>query len=307
MSEKDQALVPASEFASAQAVALRGETAALAQAERLKAGVQARYLVAMRQPRDWDQVRARLLKECRRPGFAEVARYHKPLGPKGVEGLSIRFAEAAARCLTNVICESEVVFDDDEKRQIRVTVQDLEANLAWPIDVVVAKTVERSRLPEGETALRVRTNSKGQPVYVLRATDDEIANKMNAAVSKAARTGILRILPGDIAEECEALILETLATKDAEDPDAAKKRVLDAFGRLNIQPADLKVYLGHALDTVTPSELQELRALYNALKDGEANWQAALESKGRTGEKTGELPKRKPGETALDVAAEVIK
>jgi hypothetical protein len=307
VSEREQALVPVPEFSSAQAVALRGETAALAQAERQKAQIQARFIVAQRNPRDWDQVRARLLRECRRPGFAAVARYHKPIGPKGVEGMSVRFAEAAARCLTNLLCESEVVFEDDERRQIRVTTCDLEANLSYPIDVMISKTVERRKLPDGETALRVRTNSRGEPVYVVRATEDELLNKVGSAVSKAVRNGILRILPGDIADECETLILETVRNEDAKDPDAAKKKVLDAFGTLNIQPADLKEYLGHALDQVTPAELIELRSLYTALKDGEANWQAALESRGRGAAKKGELPKKEPGKTGLDAAAEALK
>jgi hypothetical protein len=47
-------------------------------------------------------VRQRLLAECRRPEFAKSARYAIPRGkdretgrPKFIEGLSIRFAEAA--------------------------------------------------------------------------------------------------------------------------------------------------------------------------------------------------------------------
>jgi hypothetical protein len=291
-------------FSSEQAIALRGETAALAQAEQLKAQVQARYLMALRQPRDWDTVRVRLLKECARPGFAEVARYHKPIG-KGVEGLSIRFAEAAVRCMTNVLAESSVVYEDDEKRQIRVTVTDLEANVTYPIDVMVSKYVERSKVPDGEQAIRVRMNSYNKPVYTVRATEDDLLNKQNAQVSKAIRTAALRLLPGDIQDECEAAILETLAKRDKEDPEAAKKRVLDGFARLGILPTDVRLYIGKPLEQLVESDLAELRALYTALKDGEATWAAALEVKGRKAPEkaAAEGGAAQAGGTALDKAA----
>ncbi len=294
-------------FSTEQAIALRGETAALAQAEQAKAAIQARYVMAMRNPRDWDTVRVRLLKECERPGFAEVARYHKPIG-KGVEGLSIRFAEAALRCMTNVLAESQIVYEDDEKRQLRVMVTDLEANVTYPTDVMVAKTVERRNLPEGQTALRVRKNASGDIVYLLPATEDDMLNKQNSAISKAIRTGGLRLLPGDIQDECEAKILATLVDRDKADPDAAKKRVLDGLARLGIMPTDVKEYLGHPIEQMVEVELQELRSLYTAIRDGEANWPAAMEAKGR---KTGELPKKSPaqdasGAPALDKAAAAL-
>lgn len=289
-------------FSTEQAVALRGETAALAQAEQAKAAVQARYVMAMRNPRDWDTVRVRLQKECRRPGFAEVARYHKPIG-KGVEGLSIRFAEAAVRCMTNILVESHVVYDDPEKRQIRVSVTDLEANVTYPIDVVITKTVERRKVPEGETALSVRVNSRNEATYTVRATEDDILNKQNAQVSKAIRTAALRILPGDIADECEQIVMDTLKKRDSADPDAAKKKILDAFATLNIMPSEIKTYLGHPVEQLTQTEIEELRALYNAIKDGEATWAAAMEGRGA---KTGELKPQAtdgPKQSALDKLA----
>src|SRR5688500_14086726 len=55
-----------------------------------RALVESRYVMALRRPRDWDQVRVNLMKEVERPGFAEVAWYRKPIG-NGVEGLSVRF------------------------------------------------------------------------------------------------------------------------------------------------------------------------------------------------------------------------
>jgi hypothetical protein len=49
------------------------ETAASAIAAREEAEIQARYIMALRRPRDTENFRVALLKECKRPGFAEKA------------------------------------------------------------------------------------------------------------------------------------------------------------------------------------------------------------------------------------------
>ncbi len=254
------------------------ETASTAIAAQAKALVEARYTVAMHRPRDWDQVRDRLLKDCRRPGFADSAIYHKPVG-KGVTGPSIRFAEAAIRNMTNVVVETMTTYDDHEKRIVRVTVTDLEANVPYSQDVTITKTVERNSVKQGDNVLRSRTGSKGQPVYILEATDDDILNKANALISKAIRTLGLRLLPGDIMDECMEMCRETQRNRDAQDPDTARRRIFDAFSASGVSPEQIKEYLGHDAKTLAPREIEELRALYNALRDGETTWREAMDAK----------------------------
>jgi hypothetical protein len=67
-----------------------------------------------------------IFKECQRPGFADVAMYAKPVGKQRIRGLSIRFAEAAIRHFTNVLTQVAVVFDDERRRILHVSVIDLE-------------------------------------------------------------------------------------------------------------------------------------------------------------------------------------
>jgi hypothetical protein len=252
------------------------ETASVAVAAQARAAVEARFVMAIRRPRDWDQVRVSLLKECSRPGFAATARYHKPIG-KGVEGPSIRFAEAALRCMTNVLPEVQALYDDATKRIVRVSVTDLEANVCYATDVVLEKTVERSSLKDGQQALGSRINSYGQKVYLVGATEDEISNKVAALISKSIRQNGLRLLPGDILEECMDRVVEVLEKKDAADPDAARKKLADGFAQLGVSPSGLKDYLGHELGACSPAELTELRALWTAIRDGETTWSATIE------------------------------
>lgn len=275
------------------------ENNAIAMAAQQKAMVEARYKMALARPRDIDKVRQNMLKDAKRPNFAAVAIYHKPIG-KGVEGPSIRFVEAAIRNMTNILTETSTVSEDDERRVIRVAVSDLETNTYFSQDVTVTKTVERSKLPQGEKAIRMRTNSKGQPVFILHGTDDDILNKQNALISKAVRTLGLRLIPGDLVDEAIFYVRQTMATQDAQNPDAAKNRIIDAFAMIGVGVENLKDYLGHELSGITPNELQTLRALYSAIKDGETSWKAVMDDKA---EKDAEAARNaKKGATAQKTA-----
>lgn len=254
------------------------ETSAQVLAAQAKALVEARYMVALSRPRDWDMVRERLLKDCRRPGFADSAIYHKPIG-KGIEGPSIRFAEAAIRNMTNVTVETATVFDDSERRIVRVTVTDLEANVPYSQDVTISKTVERNSAKPGDNVIRSRTGSRNQTVYVIEATDDDILNKANALISKAVRTLGLRLLPGDIMEECMDTCKATQRDRDKRDPEASKKRALDAFASVGVTAEQVKQFLGHQAATISEKEHEVLRGIYNALRDGETTWREVMDSK----------------------------
>jgi len=255
------------------------ETAATAVATQARAMVEARYVLAMKNPRDIDQVRQNMLKECKRPRFAEVAMYHKPIG-KGVDGPSIRFAEMALRCMRNVNIQTYTVLDDSKKRIIKVCVNDVEANVEYSQDITVTKTVERKKKTAGMVVLSERMNSFGEKVYIVEATDDDILNKQNALISKAVRTLGLRVVPGDITDECMDIVVDTMSSRDKADPDAAKHRVFDSFAEIGVTVDNLKEYLGNDGSNLSPKDLMTLRALYTAIKDGETSWKEVMESKG---------------------------
>lgn len=254
-------------------------TVATMLAAQAKATVEARFTIAQYRPRNWDDVRIKLLAECRRPGFAQnkSTYYIKPIGA-GVEGLGIRFVEAALRCMSNVLVETLTLHDDDRTRMLKVAVTDLEANETIDKVITVAKTVERSRPMDDGTFLSVRKNSYGKLTYTLPGTDDDILNKEGALVSKAIRVLGLRIIPGDLQDECEAEILRIRKDTAAKDPAAERKNIADGFAQINVLPSDLSAYLGHDFGGCSPAELVRLRGLYGAVRDGETTWPAILEN-----------------------------
>lgn len=255
-----------------------GETAIAAMAAKAQALVHARYEVAFHRPRDLDRVRQMLMKECTRPTFAKVAEYNKPVG-KGIKGPSIRFAETAIRCMTNIVIDTTTVYDDQWKRIVNVSVTDLESNVPYAMDVTIEKSVERNSKKDDDIVVRERTGSTGKKVYIIVATDEDILNKQNALISKAIRTQGLRLVPGDFIDEGMRIAREVRATDDARDPDAAKRAIYDAFGDLGVQVEQLKDYLGHDGSTLVPAELETLRGLYAALRDNETTWREIMDNR----------------------------
>jgi len=254
------------------------ETASSALAAQSKAMVESRYVMAMRNPRDMDQVRLDLMKECKRPYFAQSAYYVKPIG-KGVEGLSIRFVEAALRCMKNVLIESSMIFEDADKEIHRVSVTDLETNVTYPMDVKMTKTVERAKPLDDGSYVSVRKNSYGKLTYTIVGSDDDLLNKRGALISKAVRTLGLRIIPGDLCDEAEEIIKKMRLSGAKNDPDAERKKIIDAFSGIGVSAKNLADYLGHAIAQCSPEQIVNLRGLYAAVKDGEATWKEIVDSK----------------------------
>jgi hypothetical protein len=278
------------------------ETAAQAIAMREKTATEARYVVARHNRRNIEQFRTELLADCQRPTFAEKVEYAKPVGKKFVDGKwiqsyaygpTIRFIETAIQRYGNVYPEVSTVHESPAARICRVSVTDLERNITYATEVVIEKKVERKGKknnkgefdpPEGREVVSVRLNSYNEPTFTVLATEDEVLVKQNALLSKALRTNAQRLLPYDIVEEAILAAKDTLRNHDAQNPDAAKRRLIDAFARLGVQPVDLESYLGKSINKpLVPAEIETLRAIYTAIKDGELTWEAVLASKEQTG------------------------
>jgi hypothetical protein len=293
----------AEELMKAQPLA-PAETAATAVAAKAQATIQARYVVALQRPRDEDTARSALLRACKRPRFAEAAIYRRPVGRKNdrpvyAEGPSIRFAEAAARAWGNILQDSQTVVDDHDKRIIHVIASDLESNDSWAQDVVLEKTVERRKPREGQEVVSARETSMGHVVYRVRADEAEMLMKSQGMLSRIYRTLVLRLIPADIIDDAIDECRRTQRKRDAEDPDAAKKRLVDGFAELGVSATMLKAFLrGVSLDALQPAHLQQLRGIYEAVRSGEMTWaEVAAEKEAKEAESAEDLAEKVKSKT----------
>jgi len=229
--QKQYQIVPAAQMPN--------DPAAFAAAEAAKARIQSAYVVALNRPRNVDQSRDRILHACKRPAFAERVEFSKPVGGRQIKGPSIRFAELALREWQNIMTDVMVIYEDQLIRRSKIMVIDLETNASFSKEIQIAKTVERKAKGDREV-ISERTNTSGDKVYIVKATDDELSNKEAAAISKALRNEGLRIIPADIIDEAMDVARKTLADRDKKDPDAVKKALFDSFSETGVKPKDLQ-------------------------------------------------------------------
>ena len=260
------------------------ETAASATAALAKATIEAKFVIALRPEgrRQIDTVRESILEACRRPLFAQSARWRKIQGRKEVngqwednwiEGWTIRFAETAIQSWKNLDISTIVAFEDEDKRIIRTVVTDLESNISYTEDSVIEKKVERSSVRDGQIVLGERKNTKGKTVYIVRATEDEIANRINSARSKAIRNSGLRMIPSDILEEALEQVLETKeSAKRNEDVAKAVPKLLAAFGTQGVSRDQIKAFLKCDPEKMTADQLEQMREMFSAIKEKTATW-----------------------------------
>lgn len=290
-------------FGTAEII-VAGETSSHAMAARAQAEVQARYVMAMQRPRDTELWRQRLIKEASRPGLAEVAEYARPVGKeRGDDGVwrdkiatgpTIHLLRVALQLYGNNESAPTITYDTDAMRTVRVTLSDFETNFHVSRDVTFQKQVEkRGQKKRGSSAeegpppdrevLGTRTNTYGDTLYICRMTLDEVRKEESRLVALAKRALAEEFLPRDVVREALAKAVAVRDAQITQDPDAARRRVLDAFADLSVSPADLAVYLGHPADRLTPTEIKELKGVYASLRDGDATWSQILEDKAPSG------------------------
>ena len=281
----------------AEALDRSPEMAAVAAAASAKAQIEARFLVALSRPRDFDKARERLLAACSRPGFSDRAIYAKPQGKRKNEdtgaweetfiyGLSIRFAEEAVRDYGNIHVQTAVIYDDEERTVIAGSAVDLETNATLEDSVIVTKRVERrgeyknpTAPPKGRKVLGTRLNTKGDQVFVVEATDDEMVMKTAAAKSKLIRTLSLRLLPGDLLEEARAACDATTTEETKEDLPKKRENMLKRFADHKIPAKAVGEYLGHDPMQASADEMRELGHVLNGIEDKNTSWAEALDAK----------------------------
>ena len=276
-----------------------------------QAQIQSAYIWAERHPRDWDVIEQQILKECRRPQFVAIdpdpkkygssnAMYGVPRGgeyvnsrwvPNIVTGLTIRFAEMVLPFMKNIAVDLWPLGEDDNQRIFRAVRIDYESNNLESEILIVPKTVERRNTKEKDFVISSRTNSKGDPLYLIRATDDEIDQTKRVLYSKAKRNLILSVMPGWMRKEAEEEIRLTQRQVDAKDPDAARKRLYAGFAKVGVSVEELKKYIGHSND-LNPAELEELRVLYSGIAEGQTTWKDILAAKEEGGDGSEDLDKK---------------
>jgi len=125
----------------------------------------------------------------------------------------------------------------------------------------------------------VRLNTEGIPTFLVRATEDEMRSKINSEASRVHRDFLIKLTPRDLLEDWEDAVYATMEKADKTDPQAALKKWLDGFHRLGIEPSELEQYFNKPAKAWGAAELQEMRELGQAIKEGSTTFAEALKQK----------------------------
>jgi hypothetical protein len=200
---------------------------------------------------------------------------------------SVRFIEHALHRMGNMYIAKRYSYENAQMAQLLVNVMDIEINLTYSTERPLYKTVERSD-PRGRKELSRRQNTEGQWVYLLPATEDEFRLKVGAEYSKMVRDEGKRVLDRTMLIEARRIIDTLMADMAARDPAAARKKIVDGFANVGVSPAQLTAYLEKPIESVSQSDLIELREVYTGLKEHSFTWEEAVRQKREPAE--GEAP-----------------
>lgn len=271
------------------------ELAATQAAVTAKTEIEADRIMAIKNPRNEADARAGIIATCKNPTFAKKARYRKPTGKKLDErtntwidtyavGPSIRFAEEAIRHWRNMHIQQTTIYDDANLRAFRITARDLERMNVYSSEIVIEKKVERRNNTDRIT-LGERVNARGQKVYIVVATEDEVFQKQSALTSKQIRNNSLRLIPDYIIEDAMAQVTATLSANIKQDPDAERKRLADGFMEVGVRPSELESYLRKPYAQASVEEMVELSEILTSIKDGQASWNEYIRTEVREEER----------------------
>lgn len=265
----------------------RRTSTADAKATREAALVQARLVIALQRPRNYDEIRQRLVALCRDRLFAEKAFYRKPqkrwdpatrkMVDDALVDFSIRFVET----VLGVMGQAETrawIEPGEEENLVCVTVMDYATNVSHALEGAVRHTVER-RNGSGREVVATRQNSYGDTVYICVATEEEMRQREMALASKMLRVCGLRVIPAELKAECEDEIRKTREKALTENPAAARNAIADRFLRIGVSVSELERYTGAPWAQATAADLTDLEGVLNAIAEGENRWADALADK----------------------------
>jgi len=147
--------------------------------------VQAALVIAKRFPRDFEKVKAKVLRACSRPGLARESGYLYPRGGELVSGPSIRLAEVLAQNWGNLdfgIVEVE-----------QVAGKSVMQTYAWDLESNARQTKVFTISHQRHTRSGSYTLTDSRDIYELTANQG----------ARRLRACILGIIPGDLQDEAQ--------------------------------------------------------------------------------------------------------
>lgn len=182
---------------------------------------------------------------------AEDCFYVLKRSDKNIEGLSIRMAEIIASSWGNLRVQTRIVGNDGRMITAQAVCHDLESNVA------VCKEVSR------------RITDKNGMTY----SEDMQVVTGNAAASIAFRNAVLAVVPKAFTKRVVERVRQ-VALGQAIDLETSRQRCIETFAKAGVSSEMICHYLEiSSVDEIDKGMVFQLRATWNAIKEGTATVQ----------------------------------
>lgn len=213
---------------------------------------QGKLLLAKQFPRDEALAYSKIMTSCQRPALAAVGEYAYPRGGQKVSGPSIRLAEELARCWGNIDYGIRELSRQEGNSEMEAYAWDVETN-----------TYSSQKF----TVRHIRDKRGGGQALTDERDIYEITANMGG---RRLRARLLAILPPDLVDAAVQQCRNTLAGSSQEPVADRVRRMVEAFGRFGVKATHLSAHLGKSLDDCLPEDIANLQAVYNSIKNGQA-------------------------------------
>lgn len=214
-------------------------------------------------PRNEQDVEAELMKECKRPAFAEKARYRFPRGGGSVEGPSVNLARTAARLWGNLYYGARTTDMNAQTFTVEGYAYDMQTG-AFHNKGMAAKNLILRTKPSKEY---------GGKTGWLQPNERDSGELQMRVSAKAERNAILEVLPRDMIDRLLDQVKKTLAAESgkgmAKDKDAFLRLMVQAFRDVGVTGKQLEAWSGAKLDLITHDQVADLKGILKAIQDGE--------------------------------------
>lgn len=228
-----------------------GQSSALA--ARAESEVKSAVLVAKQFPRDEDTAIQRIDRACLNPLLADKADYSYPRGGTQVQGPSIYLMRTVAQYWGNLDYGFHVIAETEEGALVRAYAWDMETNTRAERDHFVRRLVQRR---EGW----------------VRPDERDFREWLGNIGSRLERRCLENVIPRHIVDSAREQATETRMNKFAKDPETARKKILAAFAELGVPAKELAAFLEMPVAQASGQQIDTLRGIYRAIKDGEKTW-----------------------------------
>lgn len=208
---------------------------------------------ALRRPRELSKVKQKMMSFATLDEeTAQACFYSLPRGNKVIQGPSVRLAEIAVSCFTNLRAGSRIISTVTQGDTPHVVVQAVAMDLENNVSVSIEK---RRRITKKKNREKI--------------DEDDINLAANACSAIAFRDSVFKIVPLALIKPVfEAA--RKVAIGDARTLADRRAKCIDAFGKMGIDKTRVLARVEKAaIESIDLADIELLIGLYNAIKEGD--------------------------------------